>query len=142
MNDREGELAVGEDILAYCTYCKMDLNHVVFSKKGAAVAKVNCKTCRRTHRFVRPKSLGQKHFQDSPMKKKKTKTKKTDNHDELRRQMVDGLIRSYNISEKYSEGDYIKHGKFGLGKVERLIGARKIEVSFSDGVRIMVHARE
>src|SRR5262245_2145312 len=65
---------VGKEILAYCTSCKMDLAHLVVAMKGDQAAKVECKTCKKTHAFKAPKGITE------PAKKpaKKSRAKKGD----------------------------------------------------------------
>ena len=60
---------VGEDIIAYCTKCKKDLDHVIVALVGEKVKKVLCKTCEKEHVYKAPK--GDK----APAKKKKTATR-------------------------------------------------------------------
>src|SRR3712207_4813996 len=56
---------VAKEALAYCTSCKMDLNHVVVAMKGDRIAKVQCLTCKKEHAFKAPKG------QTEPKKKSK-----------------------------------------------------------------------
>src|SRR4051812_9372206 len=60
--------SVAQEILAYCTSCKMDLNATVVAMKGDRVAKVECMTCKKTHAFKAPK--GQKEPKKKSSKKK------------------------------------------------------------------------
>src|SRR5947209_20345430 len=59
---------VGKEALAYCTSCKMDLNHVIVALKGDRIAKVQCLTCKKEHVYKAPKG------QAEPKKKKPAKS--------------------------------------------------------------------
>jgi hypothetical protein len=50
-------------------------------------------------------------------------------------------VRSYGISESYQPGDRIEHTTLGLGVVQRIAGAGKIEVLFGDSSSLLVHER-
>src|ERR1043165_4978703 len=47
--------AVANETLAYCTSCRMDLNHVIVAMKGDRIAKVQCLTCKKEHVYRAPK---------------------------------------------------------------------------------------
>src|SRR6476659_6393563 len=47
--------AAANEALAYCTSCKMDLNHVIVAMKGDRIAKVQCLTCKKEHVYRAPK---------------------------------------------------------------------------------------
>lgn len=48
----------------------------------------------------------------------------------------------YETRRKYSEGDWIKHSKFGLGRVHAILEKRAMNVLFEDqSLRKMVHSR-
>jgi hypothetical protein len=47
-------ISTGGDIDAYCTKCKLNLEHFVLAIVAGAVVKVKCKTCGSIHKFVAP----------------------------------------------------------------------------------------
>ncbi len=49
-------------------------------------------------------------------------------------------FRPYRTTEHFSDGDLLKHVKFGDGVVLRIIDGNKIEVLFQDDSRILAHA--
>ena len=61
--------AVAQEVLSYCTSCKIDLAHTIVSMKGDQVAKVECKTCKKTHAFKAPKGV----TEVAPKKKRASK---------------------------------------------------------------------
>ncbi len=46
--------AVGRDIDAWCTRCKLDLGHVITAMSGDTVVQVRCNTCGSVHRYKDP----------------------------------------------------------------------------------------
>jgi hypothetical protein len=50
-------------------------------------------------------------------------------------------VRSYGISESFEPGDRIQHTTLGLGVVQRVAGAGKIEVLFGENSSLLVHER-
>jgi hypothetical protein len=50
---------------------------------------------------------------------------------------VDG-VRPYAMRGEFSRGEVIQHKVFGLGIVVRELAGGKIQVSFRDGVRLLV----
>ena len=64
-SDTANTKEVGKETLAYCTSCKMDLNHVIVAMKGDRLAKVQCLTCKKEHAYKAAKG------QTEPKKKKK-----------------------------------------------------------------------
>ena len=45
------KLAVGSDVDAYCTKCKMVLTHTVVAMQGLKPRRVKCNTCSGDHNF-------------------------------------------------------------------------------------------
>lgn len=54
---------------------------------------------------------------------------------------MDG-VRPYAMKGQFHRGEVIQHKAFGLGIVVREIGTEKIQVSFRDGVRLLVCNRQ
>ena len=48
---------VAEQVLAYCSQCKMDLGATVVAMKGDQVVRVQCRTCRGERAFKAPKGV-------------------------------------------------------------------------------------
>lgn len=80
------------------------------------------------------------------MATKKTTKKKTSKREEKQFNTwtdkiseVDSPSRNYSIRETYELNDLIDHPTFGAGVVVNLQGEEKIEVTFSDTTRWLVH---
>lgn len=135
-------LSVGNEILAYCTSCKMDLNHVIVAMKGDRVAKTQCLTCKKEHAFKAPKGATE------PKAKKKKKSDSdapsaTSIEAEWQKLMAahaEHPIKSYSTKGQFLLGDKIAHPSFGDGIVGRLIYPNKLEVIFRTDVKILIHA--
>ena len=132
----------GKDTQAYCTKCKMDLNHVIVAMQGDRVAKVQCHTCHGTHQFRAPK--GAKTPQKAKAKSASSQAQKKikaieDEFQEWKSARGDQEKKSYQASQKFEEGQRLEHPKFGEGFVRKHIHPNKIEVLFSDDVKTLVH---
>ncbi len=46
-------------------------------------------------------------------------------------------FRAYRTSERFDEGDLVRHSRFGDGVVARVVDAGKVEILFEDGPRTM-----
>jgi len=53
----------------------------------------------------------------------------------------DSTPRPYRIADSYSQGDFIEHPVFGVGRVLDIVGAEKMEVVFRDGRKVLLHSR-
>jgi hypothetical protein len=134
--------AVGKETIAYCTSCKMDLNHVVVAMKGDRVAKVQCLTCKKEHTFKAPKGA-------TEPKKKRGKAAKAEEDkgnpielewEKLMTTHKDAPTKSYNTKGAFALGDKINHATFGQGIVGKIIYPNKIEVIFRTDVKVLIHA--
>lgn len=135
---------VGKETLAFCTSCKMDLNHVIVALKGDRIAKAQCLTCKKEHAYKAPKG------QAEPKKVRKTKAaaeaaELPGSHSiEAEWQKLMGTHRDlpskpYNIKGHFGLGDKINHPTFGEGIVGKLIYPNKLEVIFRTDVKVLVH---
>jgi hypothetical protein len=147
---------VGETILAYCTSCKMDLNHVVVAKKNDEVKRVSCLTCQKEHNYRAPK--GKKAEPKKPAAEKskpvrsassaaarKIKAKATRDEqawiEAVGADSPQGEARTYGMTEAYQPGELIQHPVFGLGRVHGVQLTGKMQVIFRGGVRLLACRR-
>src|SRR6185312_7572382 len=70
--------SVANEALAYCTSCKMDLNHVIVAMKGDRIAKVQCLTCKKEHVYRAPKGASEP--QTKTAKTRKAEAQEEANH--------------------------------------------------------------
>ena len=130
---------VSEDIIAYCTSCRLDLAHVIVALDGEKVKKVLCKTCKKEHVYKAPREG------KVPSKKKKrttdTKKKTISPLEEWERAMEQGKdapISVYAQDGSFREGEKVDHGSFGHGLITKLIQPNKMEVIFEEGTKLMI----
>lgn len=132
---------VGKETLAYCTSCKMDLNHAVVAMKGDRIAKVQCFTCKKEHTYKAAKGVTE------PKKAKKTKAPKEPEAnpvelewEKLMSQHKDAPMKNYAMKSQFALGDKLHHPNFGDGIVGKLIYPNKLEVIFQHDVKVLIHA--
>lgn len=127
--------AIGNEIEAYCTKCKMDTVHVITALKDDSVDKVICKACDSTHKY-KPAGGKKKTAKKTKKRSKKTKEERVWNR-AMAKADPDNPV-DYEMSGSFSESDVIQHNTFGLGVVTKVISEQKINVAFQDGSRTLV----
>lgn len=143
-------LKTGGEVDSYCTKCKMILNHRIIAMVGTTPVRVECSTCNSHHNY-RPRMPGEKssptasgtgRSAPTPRVAKETRAAQAERE---RTQSWEKSIagkslkdfRPYRISERFNEGDLLRHSKFGDGVVLRVIDAGKVEVLFKDDTRTL-----
>jgi hypothetical protein len=135
------------ETLAYCTSCKIDLNHIIVAMKGDRIAKVQCLTCKKEHTYKAPKGV------TVPPKPRSSKKKMTAAEaaeaatqsieaewQKLMTAHKDSPVRPYNTKGHFALGDRLNHPSFGEGIVGKLIYPNKLEVIFRSDIKILIHA--
>lgn len=147
----------GGEIDAYCTKCRLDLNHRIVAMVGDNVKQVECLTCRGTHLYRRPMSdrtraaaSGSK-AAGRAAGPRTTKAARETAAALKEREMVGRWeksiagrppadFRAYRATDAYREGELVRHSKFGDGVIERVIDRAKVEVLFQDGRKVLAQA--
>ncbi len=136
------------ETLAYCTSCKMDLNHTVVAMKGDRIIKVQCRTCKKEHSYKAPKNVNDP-AAAPPKKTRATKEQKAAQStpvevewSKLMAAHESSETRSYSAKSSFALADKVKHPTFGEGIVNKLIYPNKVEVIFQTDVKILIHAGE
>ncbi len=132
------KIAVGSDVEAYCTKCKMVLAHSVIAMQGQKPRRVRCNTCNGEHNYRATKPVAK-----TPAKKekpaRKVTTKKTrQSWEEVMQEASTKPHKRYSMSGSFGEGDWIEHATFGLGCVQSFVAPNKITVRFADATRLLV----
>jgi len=139
-----GKAAVAQETLSYCTSCKIDLAHLIVSMKGDKIAKVECKTCKKTHAYKEPKGI----TEVAPKKKRASKKSEDGSPsattieaewEKLMTSHKDAPFKNYAMKGKFILGDKIKHPTFGEGIVGKLIYPNKLEVIFRTDIKVLIH---
>lgn len=153
-----GRVGPGDDVEAWCTRCRMNLNHRVIAVVGSSIQRVHCLTCGGDHKYYPPKGQSEREAQTerrratsgtrSTAASPASKDKKSAERSSARaysewmtfmQEMPDGVVpRPYRITESYKSAEYIEHAEFGTGRVVDVLGAQRIEVIFKDGRKVMV----
>lgn len=118
---------IGQEVETYCGRCRMDRTHrVVAQDPDGSISKVICAMCNSYRKYKEPSAA---------------KPRATTRRASTRSVVVEELgppSRTYNTRENYEVGEVISHPTFGVGKVVSLRDAKKIEVKFSDGVKLLL----
>jgi hypothetical protein len=144
----------GEDVEAWCTRCRMNLNHRVIAVVGSSIHRVHCLTCGGDHKYYPPKSVTpgvtEKTRSKSPASattpaakdRKASERAAGKAYSEwvtFMKAMPEGTLpRQYSTKESFKAGDYVEHPEFGTGRVVDVLGAERIEVAFKDSRKVMV----
>jgi len=143
-------LTAGSEVDAYCTKCKLDLNHRIIALVGDTIKRVECLTCGGHHNYRSPKSA-----QAAPAQRKARSTaaaapkRATAGAKSAERQQWEQAIMgkspddftAYKMTELLSPGQLVRHKKFGDGVVAELLESDKVKILFDCGLRTLVHGR-
>jgi hypothetical protein len=132
---------VGAEVEAHCPKCKADTQHVVVSKYEDEIRRVQCNPCGDVHPYRKPRGEGDEEAEPTPAQKKKAaKAKPT--WEQVMAKSSKKQPKPYQLGEYFKENELLSHPKFGVGFVSENIGDDKIEVTFKDDKRVLVHNRK
>jgi hypothetical protein len=148
-------LRAGGEVDSWCTKCKLVLNHRIIAMVGPIPARVECSTCNSHHNF-RPRAPGEKapaagtrsagasSASSGPRSTRSSVTKAQQavlDREKSWEKAIAGKgmreFRAYRVSETFSEGELIRHSKFGDGVVTRILEGKKVEILFKDDTRTL-----
>jgi len=128
---------------AYCTRCRMVLNHTIVAMTGSQISRVQCNTCHGTHNFRLPKpatteAAGSGRKPAAPKQTRKSAgAKEQAEWQSLQLSARRGEPTPYNMNSRFKAGEVVSHPSFGLGLVERLVPPNKVEILFEDGKKLL-----
>jgi hypothetical protein len=148
-------ITAGSEIDAWCTSCRLTLNHRVVAMVAGTPKRVLCLTCNKQHNFRRPKADGAGAASSGPSggslkasksakKSTLTTTKSPSPAREWQTNVADRDSTEfvpYSIHTTFEPGQLVSHPKFGPGYVKETLASQKLCVLFKDGPRTLVHAR-
>ncbi|HMK34428.1 MAG TPA: hypothetical protein VK463_05130 [Desulfomonilaceae bacterium] len=149
-----GSIGPGDDVEAWCTRCRMNLNHRVIAVVGNSIQRVHCLTCGGDHKYYPPKRGQDADSGKRPARgvaSEKTRrpiANKSPGRAEsewatfMKDLPADGHVRLYELSETYTPGEFIEHPNFGRGRVIDIVGAEKFQVIFKEGRKILLFNRK
>jgi hydrogenase maturation factor HypF (carbamoyltransferase family) len=136
MNDKD-RTPVAQDMIAMCTKCGMELNHVVIAHNlRGMVERVKCHTCGSEHKYRSSKEKAEK--KQTVKRTRVTKKPDVQKAYEMLAERFKGKVPvPYSMSGSFKNDDVVDHKTFGTGIV---INASfyKIEVAFPDRTRLLV----
>jgi len=132
---------VGSDVEAYCPKCKADTTHVVISKYEDEIRRVQCNPCGDVHSFRKPRGEVEDDVPEPIAAKKRALLKKM-TWDEFFAKHSEKAGKPYEFREAYHENAVVTHPKFGRGFVSEVMSDSKVEITFKDARRVLVHNRK
>jgi len=132
---------VGSDVEAYCPKCKADTTHVVISKYEDEIRRVQCNPCGDVHSFRKPRGEAEEDMPE-PVAARKRALLKKQTWEEFFAKHGERNAKPYEFRDTYRENAIVFHPKFGKGYVSEVVSESKVEITFSDARRILVHNRK
>ena len=132
---------VGSDVEAYCPKCRADTTHVVISKYEDEIRRVQCNPCGDVHSFRKPRGEAEDDMPEPVAARKRALLKKL-TWEEFFAKHGERNAKPYEFRESYRENVIVFHPKFGKGYVSEVVSESKVEVTFADARRILVHNRK
>lgn len=137
-------LKVGGEVDSLCTKCSMMLAHTIIAMVEGRPVKVECNTCHSVHRFRGdlPSSPSQRRSASAARPRPVHERPANISFDEVLRSKNMAMAQRYSPRTTYQLDQLIEHPTFGLGWVSEVRDSTKIEVTFRNDVKVLVHGRE
>jgi hypothetical protein len=136
----------GGEIDAWCTKCRMDLNHRIVAMVGDVVKRVECLTCGGQHNYRKPASERDQPKASTPRaasgSRAASRVPATERSAKLSWEKAiagqpPGAFKAYSVTATFSPGDLVRHKLFGDGVIARIIDPKKVEILFEEGPKTM-----
>ncbi|MFQ5864510.1 MAG: hypothetical protein ACE5IW_04690 [bacterium] len=141
MPTKQKQYEIGQEIATLCSKCKSEMIHVITAVTDDKIKKVMCKGCYTTHVFRKASSESKtKSGPGRPRKSdSKTPVRRSRKYDwsKLVSELDESQIVNYEINDDYTEKEAIRHKRFGVGIIIKVISDIKIEVLFQDDRKIL-----
>ena len=125
-----------DEVDAYCTKCKLVLNHRVTRVEGKKIKKALCLTCKAEHAYRKsaPAKPG-----EGKVRKPRAASTKVDQEAEWRQTLAQGSknTKPYGMEKVFLLNDHVEHQLFGIGLVVDLLPPGKVNIFFQDGIKMM-----
>ena len=151
---------VAGEIDAWCTKCKMDLNHRICAVVEGKPKRVLCLTCKTEHNYHKPKTgpaavkaakspakagarktTGRTTAAEREAAAAKAERVRVNTWERAIAGQPSNAFRPFKITESFNEGDLVRHTKFGDGVVARVVDRMKVEILFQEGAKTMAHGQ-
>ena len=123
---------IGETVQSWCTRCRQMREHVVAEVAHKRPARVTCASCNGEHLYRAQPPRSRAVPSDG------TVVVHPAEWEDLMAVADLDKVQPYMMKRGYATGDVMDHRVFGLGVVVREVDGGKIQVSFKDGIRLMV----
>lgn len=140
------EIKVGGSIQSKCTKCKEATRHIIVAIADDKPVKVQCAVCEGQHLYRSPDSdvAVSKVKKAARPRKKATSAASARQSQQWSEQMAgrnESSAAPYAMAGAFKKNSIIRHSKFGLGVVERLVDPNKMEVLFEVGTKTLVRGQ-
>ncbi|MCB0421878.1 MAG: hypothetical protein KDD61_12840 [Bdellovibrionales bacterium] len=133
---KESLPAVASNFTTLCKKCDAERYHKVIAHVDTTKAKVECEVCGKKSTYKLPSA------KKKVTRKRVSKAASAENQWEALKEKTDlSSVAPYTIKGTFEAETAIEHPKFGLGVVTMSL-ATKIQVTFQDGERLLVHNRD
>lgn len=138
---RSKALAPGKEVDAWCGRCSMVLAHVIVAMDASneRILRVQCRSCQNTHAF-RDKRFARKSTKPSRSNRSK-ESLTTNEYQQLMMHRDTVNAKTYASSKEFVVDDVVAHTAFGTGVVTKTLSDNKVEIAFSQGMKVLVHNR-
>lgn len=143
-------LTAGSEIDAWCTSCRLNLNHRIVAMVEGAAKRVMCLTCNKPHNYRAPKTPAE--IKPKAAKKKATAKKAagrtTISATTIMREWQEATSNKdpseflpYSMTSTFEIGQLVMHPKFGEGLVRESLAPHKLSIVFKDGPKTLIHSQ-
>jgi hypothetical protein len=140
-----GSYYAGQELDAPCGRCKGETRHRILSITDGVPEKLICIACNSVHKFRAERHPSvTAHRASRPVAAARAMAPRAaaspSRFQELMMEEQAGSrALAYSVSQRWEEGMWMDHPKFGLGRVQKRLG-RKVDVLFRDGLKTLVSA--
>jgi len=134
-------LKVGGEVDAFCTRCELVLAHTIHALLAGRPVKVECNTCHSVHRYRSPPGRGSARAAGPGTGGAARQRPEVKGFDELLAARRVTAAQPYSPRTRYALDDVVDHGVFGRGYVSGVKDGDKVEITFRNDVKVLVHGR-
>jgi hypothetical protein len=136
----------GQELDAPCGRCKGETRHQILSITDGVPEKLICGACKSIHKFRAeraPRAVASSRPPHPTAASRAASPRPVASPSRFQELMVTEQAGAralpYTVAQRWDEGMWMDHPKFGLGKVQKRLG-RKVDVLFRDGLKTLVSA--
>jgi hypothetical protein len=134
---------VGQELETFCPKCKTEMVHRTTVIKDSKIRKVMCNGCLTEHAYKELYEVDADDGKRKPGRPRKTEATKgkrgprKKNWSVMIAQIEEAQIVDYDIEKDFTETPAIRHKKFGVGVITKILDDNKIEVLFQEETKIL-----